>query len=155
MKQYTLFFVISAICCLYGCSDNKKLISPKTAQSEQFAVGDVWTYKTRPGEEASRLIIGKVENIEKIGMVIHIKLLDIKIKNADAPNGLSTEMIHAPITEAALKKSVIKKVAKDGNLDDFNEGYETWLASYQQGDAGAFCIPVSEIVGCMEKAVNQ
>ena len=43
------------------------------ASSPQFRVGQVWRYQTRPGEGASRVIIGRIERIEGIGKVVHVE----------------------------------------------------------------------------------
>ena len=51
-----------------------------------YAVGQVWEYKTRPGEEASRIYIAKIDENEKLGRIFHIYIdgLTIKNKHTDA-----------------------------------------------------------------------
>ena len=46
---------------------------------EPFAPGQVWTYKTRPGEEASRIIVCRVETDPKLGEIVHIHVNGLQI----------------------------------------------------------------------------
>ncbi len=140
---------LSAILALLGCD---KARSPRQSASSQFAVGQVWKYKSRPSEPDSRVIIGRIETIEKVGVVVHVKLAGLKIINPTAPGGLSTVMGHAPMTEGKLRESVTEVVSGDGDLSGFEEGYNTWLG-HQAGEAGIFTITLSEIVDCMESAI--
>jgi hypothetical protein len=144
--------IIASILALFGCGKNP---SPATAKSDQFAVGQVWQYKTRDQESDSRVVVGRIEDLGKLGTVVHIKLVNLRIKNPTAPGGLSTDMSHAPITEAVFKASVTKLTQDKVGLDGFDEGYQTWLAAYRDGKGGVFTISVKEIVDCMEQAINK
>ena len=114
----------------------------------------MWQYKTPDSENESRVIIGKIESLEKLGTIVHIKLVNLKIKNPTAPGGFSTEMSHAPITEAKLKDSVTTLTEARADLGGFDEGYNTWLAAYRAAKGGVFTISVKEIVDCMEQGIN-
>ncbi len=123
--------------------------------SERFASGQVWLYKTRPTEEASRVIIGKIEMTPKVGTIVHVKLIGLRLKNSSALGGFSTVLTHAPVSEAALSASVTELSNEVFDLDGFSEGYNTWLSSFRTGDAGVFTISLSEIAEAMEQALNQ
>ena len=64
-------------------------------------------------------------------------------------------MNHAPVSEAAFAASVTELTDEVADLDGFSEGYETWLASFQDDDAGVFTITLAEIAEMMEGALNQ
>lgn len=128
---------------------------PVPTSSEQFARGQVWRYKTRPAEEASRVIIGKVEKIPQVGTIVHVKLMGLRLKNRSAPDGYSSIMAHAPVSEAALSASVTELANEVSDLDGFSEGYNTWLSAFRSGEAGVFTITLSEIAGAMEQTLNQ
>ncbi len=138
---------------LFGC--DRQAPPPPPTQSDNFKPGQVWKYRTRPGEEGSRLIVGKVEQLGTLGAVVHIKLTGLSIKSPHAPQGITTVMGHAPVTEAKLSESVTTLLSESGDLNGFQEGYDTWLVSYKAGKAGVFTIAVAEIVDCMEKALAQ
>jgi len=128
---------------------------PKPAVSDQFAPGQVWRYKTRPGEEGSRVVIGKIENAPKIGMIVHVKLVSLSLKNPTAPGGVVSVMSHAPVSEAQVSASVTELTDEVGDLDGFADGYNTWLSAFRAGDAGVFTITLSEIAEYMEQALNR
>ena len=136
---------------LFGCGKQSPP-DPKPTQSDKFKPGQVWQYRTRKGEEGSRLIIGKVEQMGSIGIVIHIKLIGLRIMNPHAPGGVSNTIAHAPVAEANLSESVTTLVSEGGNLDGFHEGYDTFKKA---GKPGVLTIPVSEIVDSVERAFAQ
>jgi hypothetical protein len=51
--------------------------------------GQVWSYKTRPGEESSRVLINKIEAMPKLGKVFHISVSAVKVKNPQIAGGFS------------------------------------------------------------------
>ncbi len=143
-------FGIVAATAAYGDA----LQPPEPSVSVQFTPGQVWRYKTRPNEEASRVIIGKVEKAPKVGIIVHVKLVGLRLKNPTATDGVSTEMGHAPMSEAAMAKSVIAITNDVPDLEGFSHGYDTWLASYQEGTGGIFTIKLSEVVASVEQVLN-
>jgi len=62
-------------------------------------------------------------------------------------------MRHAPITVAALRKSVIELVDQPAHLGGFDEGYQAWLSFYREDDAGVFSISVAEIIDGVEQTL--
>ncbi len=143
--------VWSIIATMFGCGNAK---APPQAPNSQFVAGQEWKYNTRSVEPKSRVVIGKITEVDNAGTVIHVKLTGLKINNPGAPGGFSTIMTHAPITEEKFKESVTELVAASGDLDGFEEGYDTWLADHRAGNAGVFMITLSEITECMEVALK-
>jgi hypothetical protein len=121
----------------------------------KYHVGDQWTYRTRPGEGNSTLIIGKVETTPKLGVIVHVSLAGLRIKNAYAPTGYSDTIAHMPFAEASLDKSVTAKVTTAAVPIAFADGYGEWRHAFDDGKAGAFTITVSEGVDFMEQALNR
>ncbi len=90
-------YLLAALSIVAAAAANaEEFPSPEPMSSDQFAPGQVWRYKTRSGEEASRVIIGRIEKSPKIGTIVHVKLTGLQIKNPDAPGGHSSVMTHAP-----------------------------------------------------------
>jgi len=143
---------IAFLAAAAACSTGPPM--PERASSPQFRVGQVWRYQTRPGEEASRVIVGRVERIDGLGKVVHVKLTGLHLTSSAAPGAVGTIMYHAPIAEDWLAASVVELTAERGDLEGLAEGYATWLSAYRKGQAGVFSIPLSELVATMEQALN-
>jgi hypothetical protein len=119
----------------------------------KYKVGQVWNYKTRPGEEKSTFIVVKVESHPKLGNIIHIALRGLKLRK---PNGDYIEVAgHLPFAEEAITKSAVKLVKEKADLPDYEEGYGMWREAFDAGKAGIYTISVAEAVGVMEETLNQ
>lgn len=125
------------------------------AKAPEYSEGQVWSYKTRAGEESSTLIINKIETNEKIGKIYHISLTGVKVKNPQTASGFSGELPHFPVSEETLKKSLVEFVENNDPNPDYEEGYNTWKLAFDSGKAGIFTISVSEIVSFIENTINQ
>lgn len=131
------------------------LLSFSCAKKDQYSVGQEWNYKTRPTEKNSTLTILKIEEYPETGKVIHISISGLNIKDTTSTTGIADKFIHIPISEEALSNSVttLKKEAykKPDSLE--MDGYSYWKKEFDNGNAGIFTIPVSEIVSTMEKSI--
>lgn len=127
----------------------------KVITDSRFKVGQVWSYKTRPNETKSTFIVVKVENLPKLGNIVHIALRDLKIKNPRSPDGISDTMSHLPFAEEALTKSAVKMLKERAELPDFEEGYGLWREAFDQKRAGVYTITIAEAVEVAEKSLNQ
>lgn len=126
-----------------------------SVSAQDFREGQVWSYKTRKGEEKSTVLINKVDTDPKLGKIFHISIFGVKIKNPRIVGGVSTELQHSPVSEETLKKSLTKMTRKDSPNPDYADGYKTWKEAFDRGDAGVFTIGVADIVGVIEKTINQ
>ncbi|WP_115527089.1 MULTISPECIES: hypothetical protein [Xanthomonas] len=126
-----------------------------SAQARQFAEGQVWEYRSRAEEPGSTLQINRIEIEPKIGEVFHISVRDVRVKNARAPNAISTELPHSPVSRTTLESSVTTLVGQAAVNPEYLEGYTTWRTAFEEGNAGVFTIPVSEIVDVIETTINQ
>jgi hypothetical protein len=124
----------------------------KPATSKQFAVGQVWRYKTRPVDEGSRVIIGKIEQAPELGTIVHVKLTGLSLK---APNGMTASVVsHLPVSEAKVSASVTELTKEVGDLEGFSDGYAQWAAAFHDGRAGVYTLTLSEIVELTQKMIN-
>ena len=129
-------------------------VAPGEAQGA-FAPGQVWTYQTRVGEEQSTLTIVRVETLPKLGMVVHVSLNGLRVKNPQAPGGRSATIGHLPFSAEAVQKSVVRKVRDGAPLPSFEEGYREWRRAVDGGRGGVFTTSVAEAVTYVEKTLNQ
>jgi hypothetical protein len=126
---------------------------PTPTQSERFAVGQVWRYRTRPGEEGSRVMVGRIESIGEC-TVVHVKLVGLRIANRSAPGGVSSFMAHTPLAESNLSASVIELTSELADLGGFEDGYQTWLDIYRTERGGFFTVELDALVGYVESVLN-
>lgn len=119
---------------------------PKVASDSQFHPGQVWEYKTRPGEKASTLTILKVESIPKLGVIIHIRVDKVRLRNCTGGPG-PDEFAHMPFSREALEKSATKLAGKV-SVPDFRDGYERW----RKDCGGVLTITVAEAIAASEAA---
>jgi len=125
------------------------------ASAHDFAEGQVWSYKTRKGEEVSRVLLNKIETDPKLGKIFHISVSGVKVKNPHISGGISTDLPHFPVSEETLKKSLTKLAGKSQPNPDYLDGYRTWKTAFNKGEAGVFTIDVADIVGVIEQAINK
>jgi hypothetical protein len=125
------------------------------ASAQQFTQGQVWAYSSRPSETGSTLLINKVESDPKLGLIFHISVRAVKVKNKRVPSGFTTELPHFPVSTKTLQSSVTRQLRMEPPNPEYKEGYATWRQAFDQGKAGIFTIPVAEIVEAVEQSINQ
>jgi hypothetical protein len=119
----------------------------------EYTPGQAWTYRTRPGAEASRVIIRKKDIEPEDGEVFHISILDARLRNHRVDGGIQHAMHHAAVARATLDQSLLDCVGEGDEDEAWMDGYEVWRHAYDRGDAGVFDIPVAEILGYIERVV--
>jgi hypothetical protein len=120
-----------------------------------FAPGQVWTYKTRPAEEASRILICRVEADPRLGEIVHVHVNGLRFRNKHAPGGSSDQIGHMPYSAEGLRRSITKLDSTGDALPAFEDGYQEWRRAFDAGKAGVWTAPVSEAIAGMESALNQ
>ena len=125
------------------------------ASAQHFAQGQVWEYSSRPNEAGSTVLINKVESDPKLGLIFHVSVRAVKVKNKRSLSGLTTELPHFPVSAKTLELSVTKHLRMEPPNPEYMEGYATWRRAFDQGKAGIFTIPIAEIVEVVEKSINQ
>lgn len=150
-RRIVLFLLANALfILLFGCGGISDM---SNYADDKFKVGQVWSYQNRVGEDKSMIRILKVENYEKLGIVVHIAVNNLHIKDS---NGNEHDYIsHLPFSKEALDKNVTTLNKEDEPLPDFKEGYESWKSAFDANEAGVWSIPVSEAMKYMEEALNK
>lgn len=113
----------------------------------RFAAGQRWAYQTRAGEESSTLTILKVEDLPKLGPIVHIAVDGLKLKTT---GGVQTRIGHMPFSRAALDGSVTRLLAEKVALPDFAEGYSSW----KEAHGGVFTISVAAAIDSVATAAR-
>jgi len=123
--------------------------TPQALKDEKYAAGQIWSYKTRPGESASTITILRVESLEKLGTVVHLRINDVHLKNCQGASELNL-IAHAPFARDAIDRSVLRRLKSESELPDFKEGYEAWRSAC----GGAYTISVAEMLNVVEKTYS-
>ncbi|MDR2874864.1 MAG: hypothetical protein LBV44_02905 [Methylobacillus sp.] len=123
-------------------------------ENNVFKQGQAWSYETRPGEKNSTVLINLVESHPELGEIFHISMRDVRVKNPQAPSGMTTDLSHFPVSLQTLQESCTALRGEEAPNPGFREGYAIWKAEFDEDRAGIFTISIAEIVGFIEKAIN-
>lgn len=118
-----------------------------------YAVGQSWTYRTRPGEEASRVAIRRIDIEPEDGEVFHVSILGVKLRNHRLPGGIQPAMHHAAASRASLDASLLEPDGQADAEEHWRDGYDVWRQAYDNGDAGIFDLPLADVLGYIERVV--
>jgi hypothetical protein len=121
--------------------------------ARDFVAGQLWSYHTRPGEEASLVLIDLVETVPNLGAVYHISVLRVHLPSWKDDSRPETDLPHFPVLKETLEKSLVAHVGERAPLEDYRRGYEIWRDAFNAGKAGAFNISVAEIIDVVEQNV--
>lgn len=129
------------------------------SNSEIFEVGQEWFYKNRKGEDHSTIHIFEIVDAPDGKRMMSISFSDVKIflhrKDKEAMN----YMPHIPIFEEMLRAEVIQLAPEDyqatnrATSEEEFEGHNVWKEAFDNGEAGAYTIPLSEILDGIQTAV--
>jgi hypothetical protein len=146
------------LCCLQEVAVQRNRVEVdgmvSIAQVDEFKVGQVWAGIGRIQDPAPRLVIGRLERIEDLGVVAHVHIMGVKVYSPMAPTGFSDSVGHVPFALDALRRSVKDVVgeAAVGGLSDFEAGYQEWKSAQ---DGGVWDVPVSEVLSTIESVLQK
>lgn len=123
------------------------------AEDPRFRPGQVWRYRTRPGEERSRLIVCRTDSGPQFGTFVHVQVEGVELRNP-VGSKLSTTVDHVPLAREALDPSVTEIQRTDGTCKNFGVAYEKWRREFlsPRGRAGVFTASVAETIELLDKA---
>jgi hypothetical protein len=94
-----------------------------------------------------------VERERWLGLIVHVHIGGVAVKNPHDPSGVAEEITHLPFAVKAIDKSVTEMTGTVP-VPDYQEGYDIWRAALDKGEAGIFSDTVAEAVGSMEQTLN-
>jgi len=149
MRLAAVVLVLALPAFLVSKAADKKCISPTPMDDPKFHAGQVWQYKTRPGEEDSFVTILRVESLGK-KTIIHVRVDKVRLKNcAGGPEPDTIE--HMPFAREAIESSVTKLLKEDSKIPDFRAGYDDW----RNACGGVYTISIAEAVKADQLTFNQ
>jgi len=117
----------------------------------KFQPGQLWQYRTRASEPRSRILIQRVEQHEKLGEIVHIRVTNLVFKG---PKGNIDVLPHLPYSGTELRKSLTKlESSGNGVPSDYLDGYKVWREAFDAGKAGIFTADVASVIDGMEKGL--
>lgn len=126
-----------------------------SASDPTLAVGQRWSYRTRPDEDGSTLVIGRLERHPTFGEIAHISIFGLRIKTPQRPDGVTSTLGHIPISVESLRSSLLELMGSGSPDENFEQGYAIWSDVVKDGEGGVFSIPVREIVSYVEQTLNE
>jgi len=124
---------------------DKTCTAPEPVTDSKFRPGQIWRYKTRPGEEKSFFTILRIESLPKIGTIIHIRVDKIRLHNCTG--GPEPENFqHMPFRLDAIERSATKIEKESSDIPDYKDGYDEW----RNACGGVYTITVAEAVAVGE-----
>lgn len=123
-------------------------------QDDVFHPGQVWAYRTRPGEEESELRILLVEQYSEDNIVVHIAVGGVYLQEPTYTATTPQHIAHLPIQKSALQKSVTLCLRTDEQLPPFYEGYQLWREAFLHGRGGVYTSTVKEAIQYTQDTIN-
>jgi hypothetical protein len=122
---------------------------PGAEAATRYRAGQRWSYKTRDGEEASRVTILLTEEVRDYGVLVFVALDGLRVADARAPDGQRSRVSFAAFTLAAIDDGVL---AFDGQVGapDCRELYANWRTAFGAGRAAPFTRTVADAVGTLQ-----
>jgi hypothetical protein len=121
------------------------LVAPEVDDDSTFKVGERWAYETRPGEETSTFVVGRIDESPD-GRIVHVWVDDVRF--GPSPQ---THIPHAPMSEDAVARSGTNRLETGIRATErFETGYQTW----KDDRGGVFTITIAELVDLYAKALG-
>ena len=116
----------------------------------RYRTGQRWQYKTRPGEEGSRITILRVENVPDLGELVFIAIDGLRVADATAPGGTRATVSFAAFAEAAMEESTLSLEAT-ADTPEHQALYSGWRRAFEDGKAAAFTRTVAEAIDSLQE----
>jgi hypothetical protein len=127
----------------------KQCAKPQPEVDPTYSPGQVWSYKTRPGEASSTVTILRIERTPKSGIIVHVRVDGMRFKNCTGGPS-PTEINHAPFTKDAIDRSVSRLLRIVPKVPEFEAGYDDWLAHC----GGVYTVTLAEMVDADDVTFN-
>jgi hypothetical protein len=122
--------------------------------AKPLKVGQEWHYRTRKGEDKSTLVILQVDPGAPGKRLVHVSVRGLRIANTRTPGTFMTEVLHIPITEVALRRSLTTLAADSVTLPDYLATYKEWRAAMDRGQASAFDVSVADALDFVDATLS-
>lgn len=121
-------------------------VGPGGREADRYATGQVWEYRTRPGEEGSLLKIQAIEHDAAAirgSAIYHISIIGLHLKDPQ----LAPVLAHTPVSRTTLDTSVTRLRADAPAFPDAGPG----IAQWRSARGGVYTTSVAEIVAGIDE----
>ena len=120
------------------------LIAAGLTSADRYSEGQVWAYRTRPGDEGSLL---KIQHIERQGnqTIYHLSVIGFHLH----ANGFVGVLQHEPVSRQTLDNSVVELRPDPGTFPSADEG----IAEWRRARGGVYTITVAETLEVMDRTL--
>lgn len=117
-------------------------------EPDRYAAGQVWEYRTRPGDEGSLLKIQRIEAAPGDGgeRIYHISVIGFRLRNAE----MEPRLEHSPVSRETLDASVTTLGDPGAKFPNPDDGIARWKAD----NGGVFTITVAEIIDLIDRQTS-
>jgi hypothetical protein len=107
----------------------------------------VWRYRAGPDAETSRVLIQDIEANPHAGRIVHIRLLNFKVRAPKHPGGW-IEIWHLPFAEEALRTSLTSLERESHPIDQvYWDRRSEFASALLEGKAGVFREDLRTVLG--------
>ena len=130
-----MFFIFISISICKG-QQNSNL---SESSDKKLKEGQIWKYKTRPGEENSTITILKIERITgengRPVTIVFVQINGLKIRDIYRPDVQVDHIQPYPFQMKTLFNSLTQLVSENNKIPDFEATYNKW-----RGGKGAYLV---------------
>ena len=125
-------------------------LAASAACANDYEVGQIWSYRARPQDPASALMILHIDKDTPRGEVIVIRIVNVNFQSANGKM-VVLELNPPPFRPAALDRSVIKITGKADKLNWNDKAYRNWRQALSEGkNVPLYDKPVAAVVSELE-----
>lgn len=122
--------------------------------NERYQVGQRWRCQGRTADEQPLLLINEISTHPRGGLIYHVSLQQLKVRNPRTPGQLLTEMAYLPVAVQTLDHSGMTLLDQQPVNPAYREGRQQWQAAFDAGNAAVYGNTVAAIVHLIEKQLN-
>jgi hypothetical protein len=120
-----------------------------TPRKPAVEAGQIWSYHAREQEKGSRVVILGKECLPAAGVVVHIALSVVSIRQP-ATDEVLTRIQHLPVSEPAVLESLFELESEGLDVSPFTGASAEWRRTFQASQAGIWIAPLAEIIQSIE-----
>lgn len=127
------------------------IVVTASASSEVYVElrpGQEWSYEIRSQDVGSTVVMGRIEDHPKLGMIVHAIVRNVIFSQEISGEGSVQTIRHVPVAEISFRESLVALVSESVNTRQIREGIGVWRESKR----GVFDISLREIVQVVEDA---
>jgi len=122
--------------------------------THDYAVGQVWTYRVREGDDGSVLQINRIDEDPRFGTIVYITVFGFKLDHPGKED--STPELNVPVSTVTLDKSVVALTTDQARLLAPNaKFYEAWKKAFATQEARLYTDSVAELLVKAQKSLEK